>query len=179
MAGCKIFCDKKQGVGYNVDSSREQHQKQAEKGAEAMKIILEAAQLREPEIVIRGEIGSPEVTAILQALQKKNSGKLMVYRNEEQYIVNVGEIVFLETNDNKVWVYTVDQMYEARQKLYELNQQLVGHSFVQINKGTLVNLNCVKSIQAEFNGNYLVKLKNRKEKLIISRKYFKEFKSRI
>lgn len=148
-----------------------------------MKIILEAAQLQEPEVIIQGVIGSPEVTAILQALQqiggRKTSSKLMVYRDEEHYIVDVSEVVFLETSDNKVWVYTADQVYEARQKLYELNEQLAGYSFAQINKGTLVNINYVKSIQAEFNGNYLIKLKDRKEKLIISRKYFKEFKSHI
>lgn len=148
-----------------------------------MKIILEAAQLQEPEVIIQGVIGSPEVTAILQALQqiggRKTSSKLMVYRDEEHYIVDVSEVVFLETGDNKVWVYTADQVYEARQKLYELNEQLAGYSFAQINKGTLVNINYVKSIQAEFNGNYLIKLKDRKEKLIISRKYFKEFKSHI
>ena len=148
-----------------------------------MKIILEAAQLQEPEVIIQGVIGSPEVTAILQALQqiggRKTSSKLMVYRDEEHYIVDVSEVVFLETGDNKVWVYTADQVYEAKQKLYELNEQLAGYSFAQINKGTLVNMNYVKSIQAEFNGNYLIKLKDRKEKLIISRKYFKEFKSHI
>lgn len=148
-----------------------------------MKIILEAAQLQEPEVIIQGVIGSPEVTAILQALQqiggRKTSSKLMVYRDEEHYIVDVSEVVFLETGDNKVWVYTADQVYEARQKLYELNEQLEGYSFAQINKGTLVNINYVKSIQAEFNGNYLIRLKDRKEKLIISRKYFKEFKSHI
>lgn len=148
-----------------------------------MKIILEAAQLQEPEVIIQGVIDSPEVTAILQALQqiggRKTSSKLMVYRDEEHYIVDVSEVVFLETGDNKVWVYTADQVYEARQKLYELNEQLAGYSFAQINKGTLVNINYVKSIQAEFNGNYLIKLKDRKEKLIISRKYFKEFKSHI
>ena len=34
-------------------------------------------------------------------------------------------------------------------------------------------------IQAEFSGNYLIKLKNRSEKLTLSRKYFREFKERI
>ena len=60
-----------------------------------------------------------------------------------------------------------------------LKDLLGGRSFAQINKSVIVNINCVKSIQAEFSGNYRIKLKNRKESLTISRKYFKEFKDRI
>ena len=144
-----------------------------------MKITLEPAELREPEVIIRGDVTSPEVASILQVLNKKNSGKLMLYKDEEQYIIDVGEVVFLETNDNKVWVYTEEEIYEAKMKLYELKEMLAAHPFAQISKGAIVNINCVKSIQAEFSGNYLIKLRNRKEKLIISRKYFKEFKSQI
>ena len=63
--------------------------------------------------------------------------------------------------------------------LSELMEQLRSAAFVQVSKSTLVNLNFVKSIQAEFSGNYLIKLKNRSEKLTLSRKYFREFKERI
>ena len=76
-------------------------------------------------------------------------------------------------------VYTKSDTYEARQKLYELKEQLPSRNFAQINKSVLVNINCVRSIQAEFSGNYRLKLKNRKESLTISRKYFKEFKDKI
>ena len=74
--------------------------------------------------------------------------------------------------------YTQDT-YEAKQKLYEIKDMLGGRSFAQINKSVIVNINCVKSIQAEFSGNYRIKLKSRKESLTISRKYFKEFKDHI
>ena len=77
-----------------------------------MKIILEAAQLQEPEVIIQGVIGSPEVTAILQALQqiggRKTSSKLMVYRDEEHYIVDVSEVVFLETGDNNNFIRVIE-----------------------------------------------------------------------
>ena len=144
-----------------------------------MKITLEPAQLPETEVIIRGDVASPEVAAILQMLGKKNSGKLFLYQEEEQYIVNAGEIVFLETKGNKVLVYGRQEVYESRQKLYELMESLEGFSFSQINKSTIVNINHVKSIQAEFSGNYRIKLKVRKEVLTVSRKYFKEFKNKI
>ena len=149
------------------------------KGAEELKIKVESAELPETEVIIRGDVTSEEVVSLLQLLKKRNSGKLILYKEEEQYIVDADEIVFIEVSDNKVCAYTKQDTYEAKQKLYEIKELLGSKSFAQINKSVIVNINCVKSIQAEFSGNYRLKLKNRKESLTISRKYFKEFRERI
>lgn len=144
-----------------------------------MKISLEHADLKEPEVIIRGNVASTEVASILQALGRKSSGKLLVYREDEQFLLDTADIVYLETADNRVNVHTAQESYEAKLKLYELREMLEGAAFAQISKSTVVNMNWVKSIQAEFSGNYRIKLKNRRESLTISRKYFKEFKERI
>lgn len=144
-----------------------------------MKITLEPAQLQETEVIIRGDVTNEEVAALLQFLRKKNSGKLILYKEDEQYIVDAGDIVFLEVCDSKVNAYTRNDIYEAKQKLYELKELLTAFPFAQISKSVIVNIDCVKCIQAEFSGNYRIKLKNRKEVLTVSRKYFKEFKDRI
>ena len=136
-----------------------------------MKIKLESAELPETEVIIRGDVTSEEVVSLLQLLKKRNSGKLILYKEEEQYIMDADEIVYVEVSDNKVYAYTKQDTYEAKQKLYEIKELLGGRSFAQINKSVIVNINCVKSIQAEFSGNYRIKLKNRKESLTISRKY--------
>ena len=133
----------------------------------------------ETDVIIRGDVTSEEVVSLLQLLKKRNSGKLILYKEEEQYIMDADEIVYVEVSDNKVYAYTKQDTYEAKQKLYEIKELLVGKSFAQINKSVIVNINSVKSIQAEFSGNYRLKLKNRKESLTISRKYFKEFRDRI
>ena len=144
-----------------------------------MKIKLESVELPETEVIIRGDVTSEEVVSLLQLLKTRNSGKLILYKEEEQYIMDPDEIVYVEVSDNKVYAYTKQDTYEAKQKLYEIKELLSGKSFAQINKSVIVNINCVKSIQAEFSGNYRLKLKNRKESLTISRKYFKEFRDRI
>ena len=144
-----------------------------------MKIKLESVELPETEVIIRGDVTSEEVVSLLQLLKKRSKGKLILYREEEQYIVDADEIVFIEASGNNVYAYTKQDTYEAKQKLYEIKELLGGRSFAQINKSVIVNINYVNSIQAEFSGNYRIKLKNRKESLTISRKYFKEFKDRI
>lgn len=144
-----------------------------------MKITLEPVQLQETEVIIRGDATSEEVISLLQFLRKKNGGKLILYKEEEQYLMDAGEIVFLEASGSRVNAYTKQDVYETKLKLYELKELLAAYPFAQINKSVIVNINCVKSIQAEFSGNYRIKLKNRKEVLTISRKYFKEFKDKI
>ncbi|MBQ8236926.1 MAG: LytTR family transcriptional regulator DNA-binding domain-containing protein [Oscillospiraceae bacterium] len=144
-----------------------------------MKITLESVQLPETEIIIRGNVTSEEVISILQLLRSKTSGKVVAYRDEEQFILNAGEIIYAETGGSGVIVHTSKETYETRQKLFELKDQLCAQGFAQINKSTIVNINAVKSIQAEFSGNYRVKLKATKDVLTVSRKYFREFRDRI
>jgi DNA-binding LytR/AlgR family response regulator len=147
--------------------------------AHIMKITLEPAQLPEIEVVIRGNVSDPEVAQLLQLLGNRSTGRLLVHREGEQFPLDIAQIVYLETADNRVKVHTAGETFESKQKLYELMEVLRSTSFVQVSKSTIVNLNFVKSIQAEFSGNYLIKLKNRSEKLTLSRKYFREFKERI
>lgn len=144
-----------------------------------MKVTLEPTASRETEVIIRGDVAGEEVRALLQFLGRKNNGKLLLYREEEQYIIDPGELVFLEVRDGRVYAFTKQDTYEARLKLYEVKELLSTCAFAQISKSVIVNIDFVKSIQAEFSGNYRIKLKGRKEVLTVSRKYFKEFKDKI
>lgn len=144
-----------------------------------MKITLEPADLQEPEVIIRGNVSGHEVTAIVQLLAGKSTNKLLLYKEEEQFLVDVKEIVYLEASGGKIRVRTTAGTYEARHKLYELKGLLSAHPFAQISKSTIVNIDHVRSIQAEFSGNYRIRLKNERETLTISRKFFKEFKEHI
>ena len=81
--------------------------------------------------------------------------------------------------DGKVLVHTQSGEYQTKQKLYEILDTLKAQPFVQISKSVIVNIDFVKSVSAEFSGNYSLKLKTGKEVLTISRKYFKEFKEKI
>lgn len=147
-----------------------------------MKITFESTNLKEPEVIIRGDITSEEVASLLDFLKQKSAQpakKLVLYKEDEQFIVTPNEIIYIEVTDSKVEAVTLNDRYDTKRKLYEIKDMLSNEPFAQINKGTLVNIDFVKSVQAEFSGNYSMRLKDSKEILIISRKYFKEFKSKI
>ena len=149
------------------------------KGADPLKITLESAQLPETEIIIRGDVTGEEVASILLLLRGKTTGRIIAYRDEEQFFLDPKDIVYIETGGSKVLICTANDTYESRQKLFELKALLASRGFAQISKSTLVNISAVKSIQAEFSGNYRIKLKARKDVLTVSRKYFREFRDSI
>lgn len=146
-----------------------------------MKVTFESAEVLETEVVIRGDITSPDVGALLDYVKSLGSAtkKLMLFKEDEQFLIDPEEVVYIEVAGNRVVVVTPSATFESRKKLYELKEQLINEPFAQINKGTIVNIDFVKSVQAEFSGNYSLRLKSGKEILTISRKYFKEFKSKI
>ena len=146
-----------------------------------MKVTFESAEVQETEVIIRGDILSQEVSVLLDYVKSLGnaSKKLMLYREDEQFLIDPAEIIYIEASGNKVEVKTNSGTYDSKKKLYELKEQLSSEPIAQINKAMLVNIDFVKSVQAEFSGNYSLRLKQGKEILTISRKYFKEFKSKI
>jgi len=145
-----------------------------------MKITLEPANMQETEIIIRGNISSPEVENLLTYLNKRgNSSKLTLNKEDEQYFVEPKEVIYFEACDGRIEVITTQGTFQTKQKLYELKELLSALPFAQISKGVVVNIDFVKSVSAEFSGNYSLRLKDSKEILTISRKYMQEFKDKI
>lgn len=145
-----------------------------------MKITLEPTSGQETEVVIKGNLGSPEVEALLSFIKSKNnSSKLILFKEDEQFIVDAKEVVYFEAAQGRINVHTTSEVFYTKQKLYELTEALKNLPFAQISKSVVVNIDFVKSVAAEFSGNYSLKLKTRKEILTVSRKFFKEFKSKI
>lgn len=147
-----------------------------------MKVTFESVSNTETEVIIKGDILNSEVTSLLDFIKSQNTNttkKLMLYKEDEQFLISPDEIIYIEVANAKIEVVTISDRFDSKKKLYELKEMLTNEPFAQINKGTLVNLDFVKSVQAEFSGNYTLKLKNSKEILTISRKYFKEFKDKL
>ncbi len=92
--------------------------------------------------------------------------KMMVIKPADVYMVRV------EGGDTVI--YTEKKKYYSRKRLYETLDQLRG-GFMQISKQTIINLSCIKSVEAGFNGSLLLNLKNGNSDYV-SRKYLPEFK---
>ena len=96
--------------------------------------------------------------------------KLQAKKDNELHFINPFDVLYFESVDNRTFLYTVDDVLEVKQRLYELEVILSDKDFIRISKSQIVNINKIKSLKPELNRTILATMCNG-EQLYISRKY--------
>lgn len=109
---------------------------------------------------------------------KSRQGKIDVKDGDEMRSIPILDIYYVESVDNKTFIYMKKDCYEARIRLHELEDSLGRDRFIRISKSTIVNLMKVEAIKPALNGRYMCRLNNG-ENVIISRKYVADFKEKL
>lgn len=120
---------------------------------------------------------TPDVEKILTMLRMMNH-QLTAKKNEETYLLDIAQIVYIESVDRKCFVYTSDEVYESDLRLYELEHQLEEYGFFRVSKSFLIHLHKVQSLKAEINRKVRITMSNG-EQIIASRQYAEELKKRL
>ena len=81
--------------------------------------ILKIARSEPEELEIRCHEETEEVKDIVTFV-KSRQGKLKGIFEGQQYEIPVADVYYVETVDNTVFIYGREKVYEAKQKLYEL-----------------------------------------------------------
>lgn len=92
-------------------------------------------------------------------------------------LVPVDDIVYLEAADKYVRAVTAARDYWVRTSLRELAPQLDPARFWQVHRGTVVNVDAVARALRQENGTVLLELRQRPEKLTVSRVHAARFKA--
>ena len=127
------------------------------------------------------EIRCHEVTEQIKEIVtfvKSRQGQLTGIIEGKQYEVPVTDIYYVEAVDNSVFIYGPNKVYEAGQKLYELEGILREKYFLRVSKSLILNLMKVNAIRPALNGRYLALLHSGEE-IIISRKYVSDLKKAL
>ena len=141
-----------------------------------MKLIIEESDdYQENEILIKCQNqNDEEIQRIIQNIQSLQTS--LICKKEKAYLrIYLENILYIESIDEKSFLYTIDDVYEASQKLYELEQNLQSQGFLRISKSCILNLEYLQHVRALFNGKYEATLTNN-EKLTINRSYVAAFK---
>ncbi|OGB26432.1 MAG: DNA-binding response regulator [Burkholderiales bacterium RIFCSPLOWO2_02_FULL_57_36] len=91
-------------------------------------------------------------------------------------LIPVADVIYFEATDKYVNVVTADSESLIRTSLKELLPQLDANQFWQIHRGTIVNVSWIDAAVRDESGKLSVKLRNRKEKLAVSRVFAHLFK---
>lgn len=143
-----------------------------------MKItIIDTAPGEEDEIIVKCSRLDEELMKMLR--QFKQGGMcLNVYRDGEIHRIEPEEIYYFESVDQKVFACCEKEVYETKNKLYELEELLPTRDFVRVAKAVILNLNKIDSLAPAFGGRFEALLKNG-EKVIISRQYVGSLKEKL
>lgn len=146
-----------------------------------MRIIMEADDsLQDNEIILRCR----EITDEILFLQKQilslvsSKMKLQVSKGDTDFYLQLDEILFMETANHYLAVHTGNQIYESKQKLYELETILPDY-FMRVSKSTILNIGKVRAIHKNITGASEIEFVNSTKKAYASRNYIKELICRL
>lgn len=143
-----------------------------------MKITIETPkQGEEDEIIVRCAAMDERLLKLIYSL-KSEQDKLTGYAEERIVKLELKDIFYFESVDNKVFAYTGKGVYEIHKKLYELEEDYSNTDMLRISKSAIVNISKIAYVKPIFNGRFEAKLKN-EEKIIISRQYVTELKKKL
>lgn len=99
-------------------------------------------------------------------------------KDNKTYFLKLEDILYFDTVDEKVFIYTLNGVYETNLKLYALEERFEGTSIIRVSKSTILNLMKVESVSPMLNGKIEAELQNG-EKIIISRQYVSKLREKL
>jgi DNA-binding LytR/AlgR family response regulator len=130
---------------------------------------------RPEEVVVYCRKLTPEVEALIQELKQEGQDKIgpSFFKGDQQYFLSLREILFFETQEDRVFAQTRDDAYEVRERLYALESILPGY-FVRVSRSCIVNILHVFSIQKSLTRVTLISFRHSHKEVYGSRHYSHE-----
>ncbi|EQK45388.1 LytTR family DNA-binding domain-containing protein [Paraclostridium bifermentans] len=129
----------------------------------------------EIQVILRSNEMNDETIEILEKLKTTKNKYILGKSDKKVYIVDVKDIYFFYSENQKVFVETEDFRYEVDERLYEIEDNFKNTSFIRVSKFSIVNLKKVKNIDMSFSGNLTINFINGKKESI-SRRYISKIK---
>lgn len=144
-----------------------------------MKIRLETPDDgEEDEIIIRCRELDDEMMSLIRSLSQRGVTRIAGYSDKAMKLLPLKEICYFESVDNRVFAYCEKEVYEVKEKLYELEKRFEYTDFQRISKSVIVNISWIELISPILGSRFEAVLKN-KERVIISRQYVPELKKKL
>lgn len=139
--------------------------------------ITQIDKREEQEVVVRCHDINGEVVSIVEKL-KNGDSILLGIKDGKTFQINVKDIFYIESVDNKTYIYLQKDVYETKLKLYELEEKLKGTKLFRCSKSMILNIAKIRSVSPSVNSRLEASLING-EKVIISRQYVGTLKKKL
>ena len=140
-----------------------------------MKLEVEQIDMeREEEVIVRcHDVGADWVGNVKDAVM----GQLTVcgYKDNVMHRLRLSEIYYFEVVDGTSFFYTQNDVFNAKEKLYEFEDVSAKSTLFRCSKSMILNADKIDYIRPSFSGRFEAVLSNG-EAVIVSRKYVADLK---
>jgi DNA-binding LytR/AlgR family response regulator len=131
---------------------------------------------------LRNRIGAPpsDLTALLARLAGREGATLKWIRaslGNAMKLIAIDDVIYFQAEDKYTKVVTAEGDALIKKPIKELFEELDPDAFWQIHRGTIVNLRAVLRVERDMRDQPLILLKDRAEKLTVSRTFASRFKA--
>lgn len=134
----------------------------------------------EEEVIIRCKEITPEIMQLQKTIsnQSKKTQSIVLFQKDTEFYIDKSQILFFETEDQKVIAHTKTEAYETGKKLYEL-EEMLGGNFQRISKSAIVNVSKIYSIKKNVAASSAIEFQGTHKQIYVSRAYYKVLKDRL
>jgi DNA-binding LytR/AlgR family response regulator len=132
--------------------------------------------LTDIEITLRcPDESAANVRTLLRMLDIFN-GTVIGYKDGKAYKISLRDIFYIESVDNKTFLYLADAVYDTDKRLHTWEKDLTDNNgFVRISKAVILNTAKLISVEPMLGGRWIAHLENG-EKQVINRHYVTSFR---
>lgn len=146
-----------------------------------MKIRIEVDdKIIENEVIIKCNELNQEVQNVQNMLNNLllSKKRITFYKGDAEYYLSLEDILFFDTEGNSICAHTIDNVYNVKYKLYELEELLPGY-FMRVSKSAILNTNHIYSITHSLSSSSKVEFLNTHKQIYVSRYYYKPLKIKL
>ena len=142
-----------------------------------MKYTIEQIKQGDDELILRYQNLNQEVEHIMNFMSFAEK-KLIGTKDGSQIVVDVKQILYIESVDRKTFVYLEDDVVRVEYTLTQLERMLNSPRFFRCSKSMIMNIDKVKVLDSLASNRIDATMCNG-EHIIISRTYASEFRRRL
>ena len=142
-----------------------------------MKYTIEQIEQGEDELILRYQKPNQEIEYIMNFMSFPEK-KLIGFRDGSQVVIDIKQILYIESVDRKTFVYLEDDIVRVEYTLTQLERMLNSVRFFRCSKSMIINIDKVKVLDSLASNRIDATMCNG-EHIIISRTYASDFRRRL
>lgn len=131
----------------------------------------------ETEVIINCPQADEDILRLV-AMLRIHQKKLVGILEGGRHLLDVKDILYIDTADKRTFLYTGKAVYESALRLYELEDSLRELDFLRAGRSVIVNFRRIQAIRPELGGRLLVTMDNG-EQVYVSRQYAGDMKEKL